>query len=154
MTFSGAVGAMVVLGIVALVAIGLLFGGSQIAGALGQATREGGALFWISALIYVALVAMTGFAAFMYLSGGIGILRGESEGAEKGFAASTMVLTMVGIELVWSIILAIAVAQRTGTPSEKLGGIIGATIFFAFLRSIMPAALLFWCSKYGPRLPN
>lgn len=154
MTFSGAVGAIIVLGIVVLVAIGLLFGSSQIAGALGQATREGGALFWISAFIYVGLVAMTGFAAYMYLSGGIGILRGESEGAEKGVAASTMILTAVGIDLVWSIILAVVVAQRAGTPSEKLGAIIGATVFIAFVRSIMPAALLFWCSKYGPRLPH
>jgi len=154
MTFVGAVGAIVVLGIVVLVAVGLLFGGSQIAGALAQATKEGGALFWISALIYFGLLVMTGFAASFYLTGGIGILRGESEGAEKGVAASTMVLTMAGIDLVWSIILAIVVAQRTGASSEKLGGVIGATIFFTLLRSIMPAALLFWCSKYGPRLPN
>jgi len=154
MTFSGAVGAMVVLGIVVLVAMGLLFGGSQVADALGQASREGGAFFWLQTLVQLGVLVMAGFAAFFYLSGGIGILRGEADGAEKGVAASTMSLAIVGISSLWAIISVIVTANKAEAPSAMVAGAITAVLFFAVLQSVFPAALLFWCSKYGPRLPN
>ena len=154
MTFSGAVGAMVVLGILVLVAMGLLFGGSQVADALGQASREGGAFFWLQTLVQLGVLVMAGFAAFFYLSGGIGILRGEADGAEKGVAASTMSLAIVGISSLWAIISVIVTANKAEAPSAMVAGAITAVLFFAVLQSVFPAALLFWCSKYGPRLPN
>ncbi|HUT89537.1 MAG TPA: GYF domain-containing protein [Thermoguttaceae bacterium] len=154
MTFVGAVGAMLFLAMIAVMVMALLFRGSQLAGVVSQASSQGGAFFWLEILIRLAVFVMVGFASFYYVAGGIGILRGEADGAERGVAATTMSLTIVGITTVWAILSVLAMANKTEAPSAKVAGAITAVLFFAFFQSVIPAALLFWCSKYGPRLPH
>ena len=135
-------------------AVHIVGGGSQLATAIGQLSREIGGLFWVGVLVRILVCAMGAFACYLYLAGGIGILQGRADGAEKGAMASTTALTIVGIDLVWSIIFLIALGQRSEAASARIGGAIGAAIFVAVLQSVIPAALLYWCTRHGRNLPR
>jgi hypothetical protein len=107
-------------------------------------------------LLSLVLSVVALVAACFYLLGGVGILRGLAAGAEKGATASAMVLSVVAIRVVWAIIFIIVVVQKAGVPSSKAGAAIGGAIvgamFVGLILSVMPAALFFWCTKYGPRM--
>jgi hypothetical protein len=154
MTFIGGLGVVGFLALLVLVGVGLALGGSQIRTIFTGMSREMGPIVWFGLLVRLGMLIVAAFSCFLYLSGGIGILRGESAGAEKGATASGMSLGIVGVGFLYSIIIVLVAAHRGGAPSPAVIGAIIGVSFVSVLQCIIPGALLFWCNKYGPRLPR
>jgi hypothetical protein len=106
----------------------------------------------ICVLLVIGIAAL--FGSYCYLSGGIGILQGKVEGADKGATGSGIFLAMAGIQFCLAFILVMIASGSGNAPPEAAGAALGEATVKAILQSIIPAAILWWCKTVGQRLPR
>lgn len=151
MVLGGTTGLVVSAILILVFSLGLIGAGMGAFGALPVASAARG-VFVLLVNLAMNVVALVG--SYYILSGGAGIMRGQSAGADKGAMGYTIAITLQVFTILFQVVMVNMASGQGAAQAAAVQRELEVIVVLACIRIPIHGALLWWCKTAGQRLPH